>query len=329
MIGKIFGGRCFEVNAEKNVHFILGAPRSGTTWLQYSLNLHPQIFCTENRLFGNFAEIWPDNDGTGSLRITLDKYVQSHSQQVPVNGSGSKIEEYQGLLLTNMIKATIKTSRKISGKKYLIDKITPYLGTSNIVIEQILTRFPHAKLVYLARDGRNVLTSGTFDWLKKDAEGTDRHRYFIMKEKNFSLRRFFDDEQIILWSKYWTEPYQAVANSEHEYLLIKYELMLDTYVNTLGSVLGYFGITYTAGQLGKCEQLSDYQIMSGGRARGENSIAEKQRKGVAGDWSTYFTKRDGLLFQQLAGKQLQALGYVNGPEWIDSLPDTIDLKPLS
>jgi len=321
--------KIFDTSAVKDVHFIIGAPRSGTTWLQYSLNLHPQVFCAENRFFGNFAEMWPDNNGAYSVRITLDEYIQRHSHQVPVNAAGSTIGKYQDLLLTNMIKATVKTIRQISGKKYLIDKITPYLGTSDRVVEQIFTRFPSAKLVYLARDGRDVLTSGTFDWLKKDAEGTDRHRYFIMKERNFTLRRFFDDELIALWSRYWTEPYQALVDSRHAYLQIKYEQMLETYANVFGSVLKYFDIGCTAEQISKCEQLSDYQVMSGGRVRGENSIAEKQRKGIAGDWRSYFTRRDGLLFQELAGKQLQALGYVHGPEWTDALPDRLDLTPLN
>ena len=42
------------------VHFVISAPRSGSTWLQRALNEHPQVFCTEHRLFGRFCEIWPN-----------------------------------------------------------------------------------------------------------------------------------------------------------------------------------------------------------------------------------------------------------------------------
>jgi len=272
--------------------------------------------------------MWPDNNGSESLRITLDKYVDLHSQQVPVNAIGLKQAEYKELLLSSMIAAMVNASRKLSKKKYIIDKITPYLDTSASVVEQIRTRFPRGKIIYLTRDGRDVLTSGTFDWLKKDAEGTDRYRYFIRKDKDFILQRFFDDEQIHLWSRYWTEPYQAISSSKHAFLLIKYERMLDSYVKVLASVLEYCEIEVTPAQLNRCEQLSNFSIMSGGRARGENSVAEKQRKGVAGDWSTYFTRRDGLLFQQLAGDQLQSLGYITGPEWVDTLPESLSLEPL-
>jgi len=62
-----------------NFNFILSAPRSGSTWLAKALNGHPDIFATENRLFGEFCEIWPNSDGSMSPRITFDEFVKQNT----------------------------------------------------------------------------------------------------------------------------------------------------------------------------------------------------------------------------------------------------------
>ena len=65
--------------ADTDFHFVVSAPRSGSTWLANALNQHPEIFATEHRLFGNFCQVWQNNDGTSSPRITFDSYARAFS----------------------------------------------------------------------------------------------------------------------------------------------------------------------------------------------------------------------------------------------------------
>ena len=59
-------------------HFIIAAPRSGTTWMSKMLNAHPRVFCVERRLFGNYADfILDQGNDEPRLRVTLDKYLRS------------------------------------------------------------------------------------------------------------------------------------------------------------------------------------------------------------------------------------------------------------
>ncbi len=143
-------------------NFIISAPRSGTTWLSNMLNAHPSIFCVERRLFGNYADFIQD-EGIDDvrLRVTLDKYVNSI-----FNHHGLKIVNKEKFT-KSLIKTIQKQERLLSGKKILVDKITPYLNTSTTVLNQINTYFPKSNIVFLVRDGRDVLTSGVFHWFNK------------------------------------------------------------------------------------------------------------------------------------------------------------------
>ena len=47
----IEGQRNIEALAERQLFFIGGAPRSGTTWLQLLLDCHPEVSCRGEGLF--------------------------------------------------------------------------------------------------------------------------------------------------------------------------------------------------------------------------------------------------------------------------------------
>jgi hypothetical protein len=46
-----------------------------------------------------------------------------------------------------------------------------------------------------------------------------------------------------------------------------------------------------------------------GRERGDEDPTSFFRKGVAGDWKTYFAERDERVFDEEAGELLATLGY--------------------
>ena len=53
-------------------NFIIASPRSGTTWMSKMLNAHPNIFCVERRLFGDYADLVLDEGANKPrLRVTL------------------------------------------------------------------------------------------------------------------------------------------------------------------------------------------------------------------------------------------------------------------
>ena len=320
---KRLSGRTYRVTHQMIPHFVISSPRSGSTWLSRALNAHPQILGTENRLFGNFAEFWPEENGAQrGLRITLDHYVHVFSAYFNYEALRMTRDEFQSALIVQWCRSLMDLCYERTGKAYLIDKITPYLGTSSRVVKLIRQYFPEAKIVHLIRDGRDVLVSGVFDWLKRQDHGKDRYKTFV-ENKRTRLERFLEDEDIERWTQYWIQPTEAVTKHAPNALTVQYENMLKNQARELKRILDYLDIETTDRVLQDCIEASSFNRMSGGRKRGEELATAKVRKGVSGDWERWFVRGDGELFWRRAGHQLAALGYEKDAAWVKALPEVL------
>ena len=305
--------------AEPELHFVISAPRSGSTWLTKSLNQHAEIFATEHRLFGEFCEVWQNNDGTTSPRITFDKYAEAFSVHYFFESLGLDRKSFQDSFVRSFANFLVGFAGRRSGKKVIVDKITPYPGTAELVVQKIRRLFPKSKIIQLVRDGRDVLTSGTFDWLLKDAQGTDRYRYFVDKEAGFELKRFFDDDVIRKWAENWLETIECFESSPAD-VVVSYESMKQDLAGELDRIAGAVGAS--PGNIESLEGLS-FEQMSGRKEGDGSQPTAKARKGVVGDWKSHFTRADGELFDSIAGKQLVSLGYEKDSSWVQGLPLTL------
>jgi hypothetical protein len=188
---------------QMNLHFVVSAPRSGSTWLATALNHHPQVFATEHRLFGRFCEVWRNNDGSTAPRITFDSYARAFAMHYFYPFMGLNYEQFVETFQVEFAEFLIDFAANRTGKSVVVDKITPYPGTAQLVLEQIRKLYPQSRVIQLLRDGRDVLTSGAFDWLLKDATGTARHAFFVNPQPGKTLKRFFDDAVIERWALHW------------------------------------------------------------------------------------------------------------------------------
>lgn len=303
--------------ANPELHFIISAPRSGSTWLTTALNQHPEIFATEHRLFGDFCEVWKNNDGSTSPRITFDKYAQAFSVHYFFEAMGMKRGEFLDMFEKSFANFLVGFANRRTEKKFVIDKITPYPGTASMVVEKIRKLFPQSKIIQLIRDGRDVLTSGTYDWLLKDAEGTDRYRKHVDNEAGFELKRFFDDAVIEKWAGNWRETIDAFSGQKAD-AQVRYESMKQDLAKEINRIVLAIGAD-PAGVEAASEKVS-FEQMTGRKEGDASQPTAKARKGVVGDWRGHFTKADGQLFDSICGSQLVNLDYESNRGWIDGLP---------
>jgi len=309
--------------ADVRLHFVLSAPRSGSTWLATALNHHPQIFATEQRLFGEFFEVWPNPRGGMSPRITLDAYAAAFAGHYFRDALQMDYRQMREDFLTFMVQQLIEYAHRKSGKPIIVDKVTPYTGTGDRVVAQIRRYLPQSKIILLVRDGRDVATSGVFDWLHKDGPATDRHRFFVQRVPEMVLTRLFDDESLTHWAKSWIETIQAFAGRRLDGR-IRYEAMKRDQAGELNRLFQWLGAESPSDMGKHCANQSTFDKMAG-RPAGEERPLAKARKGIVGDWRNYFTRRDGELFHRIAGDCLIAEGYESSADWIDSLPDSLEL----
>ena len=305
------------------LHFVLSAPRSGSTWLATALNHHPQIFATEQRLFGEFFEVWPNPRGGTAPRITLDAYAAAFAGHYFRDALGLDFRQMREDFLTFMVQQLIHYAHQKSGKPIIVDKVTPYTGTGDRVVAQIRRYLPRSKIILLVRDGRDVATSGVFDWLHKDGPGTERYRFFVERVSGLVLTRLFDDASLAHWANSWVETIRIFDGRRLDGR-IRYEAMKRDHAGELTQLFQLVGAAADP-EVGKqCADHSTFDTMAGRPAGDERPLA-KARKGVVGDWRNYFTRRDGQLFHQIAGDCLIAEGYESSAEWIDTLPESLQL----
>lgn len=316
--------------AGRDLLFLVSAPRSGSTWTQRALNQHREVFCTEQRLFGSFAQFWMDDFRTGhaGLRITLDAYVAALSTPFEHDALGLGADQFQREAVRVIADALLSYGRERSGKRVVVDKITPYLGSSERVLGAIRAHFPAARIAYLLRDARDVATSGVHDWLTKATSDRPpsefqrrRRAKLIDGEAGPALGRFFEPEELDTWARTWREPLDAIQPSAE--LTISFEALKRDQAGELRRLLRLLGVDESAAVVAACVEGSSFQRMSGGRAPGDGLAGAKVRKGVVGDWRTSFTREDGERFHALVGDLLVRHGYAADDGWIEELPRTL------
>ncbi len=308
---------------ERRKAFIISAPRSGSTWLKRALNEHPKIYCTENRLFGRYCDVVPNADETETLRVTMDEYAHVLSGYYDYRALGMDLLDFKEEMVQHLANAMFEFAYLRSGKPVVVDKITPYRNTSDLVLSQINRFSPGARRVQLVRDGRDVATSGVFDWIARTKRDHPRYAAFVKKETSVSLDRFFDDEDIAQWADEWAEPIRAFKKSGGAPLTIRFEDMKQDQAAVLGKVFDFLGVAAAPETIQRCIKESSFKKMSAGRKAGEGVATAKVRKGIAGDWVNYFTQRDGTLFHELAGDCLIEMGYVEDGSWAEVLPEKL------
>ena len=308
--------------------FIISSPRSGTTWLVRALNAHPDLYATELRAFGEYADLIHDLGATQPrLRVTLDKYVDallgSHVWE-PLDPSRAVTRDR---LLEAFYTTVAKDALARTGKPVFVDKITPYLGTSDHVATTIARLFPDAKVIMLMRDGRDVAVSGVMHWLTRRMNGvtlSDHQRQrqaFFLERAGSALDRFFADTELEDWARHWREPIDAVTTHLGEKaLVVRYEDMWRDLASELRRMCERLGIDASPGVIDRCVAESTFEVMSGGRSRGDDSPGAHVRKGVVGDWQSYFTAADAVIFDRVAGRTLIDQGYERDAAWTMRLP---------
>jgi hypothetical protein len=177
-----------------------------------------------------------------------------------------------------------------------------------------------------------VAVSGVFHWFRKRLHGRSgsdfeqrRRNAFESASGLFRLARFFTDDEIEEWSRTWAEPLRTVPflTHRHEILTIRYEDMLENLSAVLAEVFRFVGTRADDPVVRRCAEGASFAQMTGGRSQGENAAGEHVRKGVSGDWRNWFTRRDGELFEAIAGEDLRRWGYASSPDWWRSLPETL------
>lgn len=279
---------------EKQLFFIGGSVKSGTTWLQMLLDAHPEIACKGEGHFMN------------ELAPALNAVLQKHNKYLRWKNRTifGELDGYPGFsadqtvyLLTASITLLLHGQIRDRGDVRVVGEKTP----DNLHHFRFLAAmFPKARFVHVVRDGRDCAVSGWYHNLRATPEWTEKTYGTI----DAYIPRFAE-----IWAKEMAEAEDFRRRAPGRCLTVRYEDLSAAPEATLAPVLRFLGVADDAGILAACCAAGAFERLSGGRPRGQEDQGSFFRKGEVGDWRNHFDAPLNAAFQRTAGAWLDRFGY--------------------
>lgn len=150
--------------------FVVGAPRSGTTWVQHLLGAHPDVVTPQELdLFHAYLSGW-DDLWRSQLVESPDEWRRRRYKGLP---AALTQDEFDDLLRDSARRVYAAVAALKPGARIVLDKVP----NNGLHARLILRLFPEARFVHVIRDGRDVVASmirasrgwGRF-WAPRNAE---------------------------------------------------------------------------------------------------------------------------------------------------------------
>ncbi len=289
-----------------NVVFLIGAPRSGTTWLQSLLGSNSAVVTPqETDLFSTFIaplQTWWD----AQLGRTSSEHVARRTKGLPAVLDDAQFTE----LLAALIATVLDAIQELKPAATVIVEKSPAHSHHVALIQKHL---PDATFLHLVRDGRDVvasLQSASRGWGSYWAPGSLKNAATMWKTNVLAARGAKDTPG------YVEVRYEALRAGDSEPLQRAFvSCGVELAAHECNALLEEFSLARMAtGEVAS-------PIAVGGDLSGVGDRREPEGfygKGAVGGWSASWSAQDRLLFDAVAGDLLIDLGYEPDHAWAGS-----------
>ncbi len=272
---------------ERQLFFVVGCQKSGTTWVQHMLNGHPQVRCHGETYLAAL------------LLPLMQQLIQQHNSHQKAGELGLLTrDEFQtlyatagGLLFERWLNGDAETVRAIGEK-------TPEHA---LCMPALAEAFPNARFIHVIRDGRDVCVSGWFHNQRKAKP------QFAQRFPSLDPYIAYTVEQH--WVRYITAARAFGEQHPDRYLELRYEQLHEDATDSIRRALTFLGVEDDDDAVSACLDAGAFERLSGGRPRGEADTGSFFRKGVVGDWRQHFSQANRDTFMRHGGDLLRELGY--------------------
>jgi hypothetical protein len=297
--------------------FIFGYARSGTTLLTRLVRLHPEVHCNYQAHFFTRKPL---------LKSLVDT-PEAEEWLIRKSNRWNHGSDLSPLVLR--ASADFIMEREVSGKKKKIvgDK-SPLSVIHGQAVRDLHSIYPDARLVYIVRDGRDVLISERFRNFVEDSRFLNSEDKRIIDALRLDSATFLTGKRSIFTesfirrvAKNWAANLGEIEEEAtklfgKKYHALRYEdLLHDPFgqMTHLWKFLGAKGIDRSLARRVKNEMSSNPD--EEWQAKRNEDIASFLPKGQTGNWQRLFTVRDKAVFKEAAGEMLVEWGYEDSVNW--------------
>lgn len=297
--------------------FIFGHARSGTTLLMRLVRLHPDVHCNYQAHFFTRAPLLKSLVDTPEVEEWLKRRSNRWNQG----------RDLSPIVLRAAADFIMERDAAKEGKHIVGDK-SPSSTIHGQAVRDLHAIYPDAKLVYLVRDGRDVLISERFRNFVEESRFLSAEDKRIIEELRKDHVRFangarsiFTESFIRRAAKGWVTNLQETEDEGkrlfgNNYFTLRYEDLLEHPFEVLSPLWQFLGAEKIDTSL---ERRIEAEMESNPdeewQAKRNEGIASFLPKGQAGNWERLFTMRDKSVFKEVAGEMLVKWKYEKDLNW--------------
>ena len=302
------------MSGERQIIFIVGASRSGTTMLNRILGQNTNILALNELHF--FGDLWdPYEDRVAWNYKQALKQAAILFQRIRwgiFSGNPEKAEKYcaQRIVDAN----STGENELIISPAYLYRRVLESVADESnrpmvtdqtprniFYAERLLELYPNSKMIQIVRDPRAVLFSQRKRWTKK------RHGAKSMPWSN--VLRVLANYHPITIARLWRRAILSgnALSSEPRYYEIYFERLVEDPEYELGKLSSFLGVDFQ-------KEMLDIPQMGSSHIKHDESIRGIS-PGYTSDWKGGLPKGDLLIMEKMTEPQMRRLGYEPVADW--------------
>ena len=297
--------------------FIFGHARSGTTLLMRLARIHPEVHSNYQAHFFTRQPLLKSLVNTPEAEEWLTRKSNRWNQ-------GGDLSP---LVLRAAADLIMERDAAREGKRIVGDK-SPSSTIHGQVVRDMHAVYPDARLVYIVRDGRDVLISERFRNFVEESKFLTAEDKRIIADLKADPVPFSDGRRSIFTETFirrvalgWVKNVKETEDEGRRlfgdhYFGMRYEDLLTVSFDEMRKLWNFLGVQSVDAGLGekiKAEMASNPD--EEWQAKRNEGIASFLPKGQAGNWSRLFTEKDKSVFKEVAGEMLIRWKYEKDLNW--------------
>jgi hypothetical protein len=297
--------------------FIFGHARSGTTLLMRLARLHPEVHCNYQAHFFTRQPLLKSLVNTSEAEEWLTRKSNRWNQG----------RDLSPLVLRAAADFIMERDAVREGKMIVGDK-SPSSTIHGQAVRDMHAVYPDAKLVYIVRDGRDVLVSERFRNFVEESKfltGEDKRIIAALKVDPVSFENgshsIFTETFIRRVARGWVANLRETESEARRlfgerYFDLRYEDLLSQPFAEMSKFWKFLNVKNIDPSLektlrGEMSSNPDEEWQS----KRNEGIASFLPKGQAGNWTRIFTEKDKSVFKEVAGEILVKWKYEKDLNW--------------